>query len=576
MAAWTGAFGADPKKRPTKTFGQPTGSAYGDAIASQPPPSPFPGVSPTPTKTPYDQARADNGAANAGAAAGWRGDEFTPEVAPPPPPAGPEKAPGQNGALLGAAGLFSGPGAGETYIKDHIGEFDDPWAVEGLYGSGASDALKTSRSGQRGDVGGGAYNDYVVQNKDAFAGPGQRETLYDDIGGDLAGTNYAAGAMRTIGTPTLDASRRVFEDAEGTLGKPGAVNERYDEMGDSFNDPGAVEGIYDQYGQDPLRTKSYSETLYDSGIERLNPYYDYAEKKAIDQAQRGTAARGGFNSGLAAAGERDITTNLRGQQAMAQERLAPIADAERRARYDQGFSFAGQRDQENRDRVNAAFDLAGRDQEAEEGRFKTRGTLATGADEAGAAQGRLTIDAARAESDAAAAADASAVNRARAAGDLAAGSDDSYRSRILDAGDMIYRGDELDLDRDRENRLRDTQADFEERSRLDALYGQAGAADAGRAGRIGTGVGMATEQQGLGEDRINTMIRGMAGQDENEAKLLTDIYNDMKDVNEIDEQWIQVTAEKYGIDLQQMRDIAGALGTLLGSGGDIAKAVAKA
>jgi hypothetical protein len=185
----------------------------------------------------------------------------------------------------------------------------------------------------------------------------------------------------------------VYSLANPALSGKGAFEQMYDTNGTAFNAPSTGEKFYSQFGGDPM-TKSDTETLYDSGIGQLDPYYDYAEKRAIQTAQTASAARGGFNSGLAAQQESDITGNLRGQQAQAWVNLAPQADAAKLARYGQGEQFAQDATTDYNTRVNNAFGLANTAQTQEQNRYADLSQIAAAGDQADLGRNTLRVNSA--------------------------------------------------------------------------------------------------------------------------------------------------------------------------------------
>jgi hypothetical protein len=167
----------------------------------------------------------------------------------------------------------------------------------------------------------------------------------------------------------------------------------YATNGDAFAGPSTGEKFNSQYGADPMQL-SDTEKLYNSGVGQLDPYYDYAEKRALQAAQTASAARGGFNSGLAAQQESDITGNLRGQQAQSWVNLAPQADAARVARYGQGEQFAQDATKDYNDRVLNAFGLANTAQTQEQNRYDTLSGIASRGDAADLGRNTLRVNAA--------------------------------------------------------------------------------------------------------------------------------------------------------------------------------------
>ena len=205
-------------------------------------------------------------------------------------------------------------------------------------------------------------------------------------------TGTSASVLGSLDTGPSNSSN-VYRGASGALGGEGAFEQMYQQNGTAFNDPNAGERFYNQYGKDPMEL-SDTEKLYNSGLGQLDPYYDYAEKRAIQAAQTASAARGGFNSGLAAQQESDISGNLRGQQAQSWVNLAPQADQARLARYGQGEQFAQDANKNYNERVLNAFGLANTAQTQEQNRYDTLSGIASRGDAADLGRNTLRVTAA--------------------------------------------------------------------------------------------------------------------------------------------------------------------------------------
>jgi hypothetical protein len=121
-----------------------------------------------------------------------------------------------------------------------------------------------------------------------------------------------------------------------------------------LSDPGTGEGWNDKYGKELTETPGYGEDLYKQGIGALNPYYDYASQQAEKSINRGSAARGNFNSSYTMKLLGDTEANLRGQQAKDMAGLAAEADRERLSRYGAGFGAASGAQGLEQDRVTGA------------------------------------------------------------------------------------------------------------------------------------------------------------------------------------------------------------------------------
>ncbi len=554
-------------------------------------------------------------------------------------------------------GLLSAPGAYEEWLKANQGRLDAPTNVENLYNSGAANLTNNignvtpvqSGSYQAWLAGGGASGpsagasaSMLGSAPNAGNSSGVLGSLYGPSGGPSAGSS--AGVLGSLPTGPSNASQ-VYQDASGQLAAPGSFQQKfnadgdafdapgayetafaggnpfdaagayetaYDQYGDSFNAPNQYEDFYSQYGGDPMQ-KSYTETLYEGGLGQLDPYYDYAEKRALDTAQNRSAARGGFNSGLAAQQESDITGNLRGQQAQSWVDLAPVADSAKRARYEQGSGFAktasDQYSQRIRDlfdtaegeddafntrnlnrfgiakgqddaytqRILAAFGLADTNQQREEGRFDTLSTIAGRGDAADTARSNTRVTAAGNADDASIGAfsaewnarNAADQNRVSAAGNADRTAADIYSTQGTIAGNAdrtsvdAYRatqdanlsGERLSLDQWLANAGLANQQDSNNRANTTTNFNLAGQADDASFGRLSAQGGMARDLQSTGQNRVLGGLGATGAQGDREAKAAS-IYNDLQQVYSLDTIALQAMADKYGIKLQQTQDEA--------------------
>jgi hypothetical protein len=382
------------------------------------------------------QAGQGSGAAGAAAAASAAGDAastakhnndlntFTNTTVPTKPPSGlTTYVPTSSTFDPAASGLFSEPGAYETWLKANMPKLDTPGAVENLYGTGLQNGLNNSPLNNLSPADAGAYQAWLAgggangptgANSSAnllgqALNPNASANVLGSLSGGPSGGPSAGSSASVLGSLSTGPSNAtdVYNQARGTLSGPGALETRFAQDGDAFdqqgayenafdtsggsfdapgafetayaggnpfdqqgayetafqqhgadfNTPNAYEAFYGKYGDDPMQ-KSYTENLYEQGIGQLDPYYDYAEKRALDTAQNRSAARGGFNSGLAAQQESDVTSNIRGAQAKQWVDLAPIADATKLARYNQGSNFAKTDADEMSQRIRDLFSTA--------------------------------------------------------------------------------------------------------------------------------------------------------------------------------------------------------------------------
>lgn len=601
---------------------------------------------PTAGMTPEQVANYASGQANAGAAAAAAGDTAA-QAAYTNPLSG-NTNPGSAYTIANPS-LLSGPGAYEEWLKANASKLDAPSRVEDLYGSGAFDALKTSALSGVAPVQSGTYQDWVAANgsgpsaayssgvlggaPSASSSAGLLAGGGPDVGGSA---RLAAGGGPQIGASSgvlagLDTgpsnATGVYDQAQGALGDQGALEDRYDAMGNAFNNTGAYENNFAEngdafsntgtfedwhakYGDDPMQ-KSYAETLYESGVEKLDPYYDYAEKRALDTAQNRSAARGGFNSGLAAQQESDITGNLRGQQAKQWVDFAPVADAARRARYGQGadfaktaqdeyssriksgFDVAAGQDKAYSDRINNAFNLSKLDQDAEEGRLDTLSGIAGRGDAADTARENTRVSAANntdnasigafsALGDVVGRADSAANTKFATQGSIAGNADstaaDIYGSQVTAAGnadrtavdsyrataDAQQRSEQMALDQWLANAGLAEKQDASTRLNLDALGSAAGAADASQMGRFTTQGGMAKDLQTTGQNRILGGLDSTMTQSQREAELARSVYADTQGIDNMDDTQLQALAGKYGVSLEELKSVVQTGGDVLG------------
>lgn len=506
----------------------------------------------------YDQNQATaQGMAGAGPAAAAAGDYAA------------KTNPGAIASQIPQGGLLSDPGAYETWAQSHIGGFDTPSNVEQVYGNGAlTSELSTSQTGQLGQVGPGAYQDWAGGAAAGLNGNSAQQDIYGSATNTLQGNNAASGfyGSNPYGNISSGAAANVngastaFNSAKGALSSPGAVQDVYGQYGDSFNAPGAYENFYGSTSNggnnDPL-AQSDTEKLYDEGIGQLDPYYDYAQRRAIEGAQTASAARGSFNSGLAAQQESDITGNIRGQQAQEQASLAPQADAARMSRLGLASSEANTANTDYNTRINDIFGLASTDENAQEGRFKTLSDIGSASDQSALGLGNLQVNAANGQASAAAAADAS--TRANVAGEesAAAGSDSSQLARVNAQAGILGQSEQLAQSADAQNTQRAQDADTEQRNRIQDIYGDAAAADTGEQNRLGAAAGLAAGEQNAAENRIGGAVSNTNKLDSQEAGLVQNILgNENQQVADLDETQLQALADYYGVDLQKIKDLA--------------------
>lgn len=526
-------------------------------------------------------------------------------------------------------GILSGPGAYENWLKTNKDSLSGPSNVQSLYGSGAANALNgSSISGVSGLSDPGGYQAWLNGTGAAGVQNGNSAGVLGTLGGPVGSINSgnSQGVLDSLTTgPTsqanVGASRDVLgslttgprgeatgnKNASSVLGTlatgPSQSTSVYNQAKGVLTGPGAYEQFYKQYGNDPMQ-QGYTEALYESGIGKLDPYYDYAEKRSLEAAQRASAARGGFNSGLAAQQESDITSNLRGQQAKTWVDLAPIADAAKRARYQQGSDFANLSQQSLQGRWKDLSGIASAGDTADYQRASNRinaagladtsanasyknfwdATNSAGANRVNAAGNvdRATIDAYNGFWNAT---NAAGQNRVSAAGNADEASintygainkalNDSNQNRISAAGnaddaaykaytgqaDAYGKGGDLAIGAQNSNIDLADRQDTTRRNNLESQFGMANMADASQLSRLGATAGMYQDLQSTGQGRIKDALSATSGQSQRDAQLAQDIYADMSSVNGLDSTALQAIAEKYGLSIQEAKDKIEALG----------------
>lgn len=443
-----------------------------------------------------------------------------PAAAPPaatPTPAAPTPTP--------SSALLADPGAYEQWIKQHVGDLDTPTNVETLYGTGGA----TSTLG----------NDPLNAVKPTTATQSYEDWLAANASGPSAGAS--SSVLGSLPTGPSNSSS-VYSQASPVLGTPGATEGVYGQESGAYDAPSIGELFQQQYGSDPMQL-SDTEKLYNSGIGQLDPYYDYASKRAIQQAQTASAARGSFNSGLAGQQESDILGNLRGQQAQQMFQLAPEADAAKMSRETLGNTEAQDATSDYNTRIQNMFANAEGTDAATLSRLTGLSSIASAGDSADTARNTL-------RSSTAANADRSAIDAFNAT----AGAQST--------------GASLGLDQFTDNTSLATAQSGANRNDLSTLYDIAGAADSSKMGRFTMAGGLEKDLQTTGQDRIAGGLSATDTQSTAEAGLVNQILNDptaIQGINNMDDTALQALADKYGVTLQEMKDVASAIGTAGGA-----------
>lgn len=556
--------------------------------------------------------------------------------------------------------LLAEPGYYEQWIKANQGKLDTPTRVEDLYTSGLGTTANNPLNGigpvatggytigpsasannslnalgnLSGPTGGPSAGNSAGVLGSLSGGPGGGPSVGSSAGvlsslstgpngGPAAGNS--AGVLGGLATGPSLASQ-VYEQNKGQLSGPGALENKFATMGDAFDAPSTYENWYAEHGNEP-NSKGYTENLYESGLGQLDPYYDLSEKRALEAAQRASAARGGFNSGLAAQQESDITSSIRGQQAKQWVDLAPVADAAALARRGQGSDFARSASDVYANRINSGFDIANKTQEANRSRIDTLSGVAGRGDAADTARENTRVTAAGNADDASIGAfgaewqarNAAGANRVTAAGNVddasigafdaewrarnaaegnkvsaagnadtaavnaygaewsarnnanqnvvtAAGNADSNALRQYEAEQQaLYNQGRLSLDQFNANIDLARSQSQENRADTNSIYDRAASADASSMGRLITQGNLNKDLQTTGQNRITSGLDAIGTQGQREADLATKIYGDMSSINTLDDTAVQALADKYGIKLQELKDAFNMGGDIFGN-----------
>lgn len=113
--------------------------------------------------------------------------------------------------------------------------------------------------------------------------------------------------------------------------------------------PGYGEDWYKAHGND-LSGPSNTQTLFNEGMQGLDPYYNYAQTQVDNSINAQAGARGNWDSSATLGAIGTANADLRGQEAMQLETLANQADASALGRYSASSSASSlaQKDLENR------------------------------------------------------------------------------------------------------------------------------------------------------------------------------------------------------------------------------------
>lgn len=379
---------------------------------------------------------------------GLTGSQYRP--LPPPPP--------ENPAVLRQ------PGSYETWYEGHKGQYDAPTNVQGYYDRNTGkfenyqyDPFNTQ--GAYGDLqnklGGTSYGTSVSRDvSEQLRNPLTGEAYYGQAGDMLGGPNLA--------TDYANDTRGFFSDATDSKGlydslAPGMLMEGQGEFMARTELPGlnTVGAEFDAF-RDPLRAKSHSEQLYESGNEGLNKFYDRENEKRQEALERRMAATGVFGSGETVRGMAEIEAELGAQQARDMAGLAGQADDAFRGRTGLAMDFSGassredldrigmglEADRGTRDRYGQLIDLAGQSDTTSLDRIMGGSDVARSGDDSK----RATGDSLRALGSAASGTE---LDRQRTRSDVALAGDAEERLRAGDVFDAARGLDDLRLQGDR-------------------------------------------------------------------------------------------------------------------------------
>lgn len=401
---------------------------------------------------------------------------------PPPPPENP--------------GTLRQPGAYEDWYEGHKGQYDQPTNVQGYY-----------------DRNSGKFENYEYD-------PFNTSQAYSDLQNKLGGTSYGTGVSRDVSAQLRNplTGEAYYGQAGDMLGGPNLATDYANDTRGFFSDATDSKGLYDRlapdmlmegqgefmarselpglntvgaefdYFRDPLRGKSYSEQLYESGNQGLNTYYDRESAKRQEALERRMAATGIFGSGETIKGMAEIEAELGAQQARDMASLAGQADQSFLGRTGMARDFAGassredldrigmglEMDKGTRDRYGQLIDLAGQSDQTSLDRILGGSDVARSGDDSRINQ----ADRLRMLGDSASGTE---LDRLRTRSDVALAGDQEERLRAndvfgaaTDLDDLRLRGDQTELDY--LTRGGDLASDAD-RTRLDWLNSGGDAAD---------------------------------------------------------------------------------------------------
>jgi hypothetical protein len=453
-------------------------------------------------------------------------------------------------------GSLRAPGAYEDWYASHKGQFDQPTNIQGYYDRNKGDfenysfdpsntqgAYDQLRSGLSGDS-------YGMSTGRGIAGrlqnPLDGEAYFGQAGGLLNQPNLTADyAQKNAGFfqgPT--DSKNLYGNLQGEMMKEGVGEEmaRVDLPG--LNTVGSE---FD-YFRDPLRAKSYSEQLYESGNEGLNKFYDRENEKRQEALERRMAATGVFGSGETVKGMAEIEAELGAQQARDMAGLAGQADEAFRSRAGLSKDFAGASSREDLDRIGLGL-------EADKGTRDRYGQLI---DLAGQSD-ETSLDRILGGKDVMRAGDESRFDQAEGLRSLGDTQSEAVRRRLTDAAGIGF-----DVDAEQRARLNDVFGagkDLDDlrldadRTRLDYLSrggDLAGDADSQRLDWLTAGGDAADAAQRAFEQRERYGVNDALRYADSVSKTFTSATDaSNKEQTEMQGQAINLLMQKHGLSYQQ-------------------------
>ena len=160
-------------------------------------------------------------------------------------------------------------------------------------------------------------------------GPNNTPQSYGSEAFDPTYMNGAGGtfsAQRPAGATGMTGNTwNTPPKTTGVLSAPGALEDFWSRNGSKFDSPFAGEGVMGE-AAGIFRNKSNAQSLYDSGNQGLNTFYDRESQKRQGELERQMSASGMFGSGAMAKGMYELQGELGASQARDMADLARAAD----------------------------------------------------------------------------------------------------------------------------------------------------------------------------------------------------------------------------------------------------------